>query len=170
MARLSKEWTTPVVVTTMAVISAVLIGTVFMPAIQKSRREVSQARDILNENRAFLAGKDGMESEWAAKKDYFHPGAEADATLSAWIKELLSFAQTQGLMLEKLEPAGVKSGPDGKSVAVFVFFRGDIRKFVSFIYDLTEKDPLSRVESVVTRWEEDSKSLSFELMLVKAVR
>ena len=151
-----------------AAISLGLVLLVFAPEMRGAARDFENRQRLLAEYRRLLAGKPALESEWEKKKSVLEPGLGPDEALNAWIKELLDYAQTQGLSMEKLEPAGIKEGAEGKRMAVFMTFRGDIRKFVRFAYYLMETDPLASIESFLVRPDEqDPKNLSFELMLGK---
>ncbi len=170
MAKLNKKWTTLACALSAALLGTFFVGFIFKAPTQRLRAEVTRSSKILQEEKTLLARKPALQSEWDAKKDMLGPGLEPDALQNAWVKELLACAQTQSLVLEKLEPAGVRTGAGGKTLTVFITFQGDIRQLVSFIYRLAEKDPLSRIESFNIRREEDSTSLSFELLLGKMIR
>lgn len=170
MAKLNLELTRPGSVWIAAALAAGLVWLAFTPFLKGLQGDVRRTGGDLEEARALLALKPALQSEWDAKKAFFNPGLDPDAALNAWIKDLLTLAQSQGLVLEKLEPAGIKKDTEGKSLTVFVAFQGDIRQFLRFMYQLMEKDPLSRIESFGARQEEASKPLAFELLLGKAVK
>ncbi len=170
MAKLDKRWVTAGCVLTAVFLSASVIWLIFAPHFKVLRSDIGRESKLLEEERALLARKPSLQTEWEEKKNYFGSGLEPEAVLNAWVKDLLASAQTQTLTLEKLEPAGIKTGPDGKHLTVFISFGGDIRKFVRFVYQLMDKDPLSRIESMDIRLEENSRTLTFELLLGKLVR
>lgn len=172
MEKLNKRWITCLCVLGAAALSAGVGASFFIPPIASLQSDIEGQTKILREQQMFLARKPALESEWDAKKNFFNSGLEPDTVLNAWMKDLLTYGQTQGLIMEKLEPAGIKTGAgeEGKNLAVFVSFQSDIRKLIGFIYHLTEADPLARVESFFARQDENAKTLSFELMLGKAVK
>jgi len=170
MARLNKKWKTLLYLSAIAVISVFFISTFFTASIKHIQADIVRSTRVLEEEKALLAKKSSLQAEWEAKKDMLSPGADPDSILNAWTKDLLAFAQAQALVLEKIEPAGVRTGTDGKTVTVFISFQGNIRQLAGLVYRLAEKDPLVRIESFDIRREEESKNLSFELLLGKAVR
>lgn len=159
MAKLSKQGATLAAVLAVAVASAAVIVFSFGRSFRDLRDDIARARKILDETRLLLADRQALEDEWRSKKAFFTAGAQPAVVSSQWIKDLLALAQSQALLLEKLEPSGG---------AVFVSFQGDVRQLVRFVYQLKEKDPLSRLESFYARRQEDSPLFSFELMLAKA--
>ena len=165
---MNKKQNTILVISVAALLSAFTVGLVFLPQIRSEEEKISRREKVLEEYRGLLARKTGLESEWESKRNNF-PNQPPQEILNAWLKELLNDAQSQSLVLDKLEPAGIKEGPGGKETAVFVSFQGDIKKFNAFINHLLETDPLARVQSVSVRQEESAKNLSFELMLAKGV-
>ncbi len=170
MARLNKKWTTLIYLSAAALIGAYLVNIFFEAPIKRLRADVVQSAKVLEEEKALLAKKFSLQAEWESKKTMLSLGADPDSVLNAWVKDLLASAQTQSLVLEKLEPAGVRTGAEGKTLTVFITFQGNIRQLAGFVYRLAEKDPLSRIESFDIRREEESKNLSFELLLGKVVR
>ena len=170
MAKLDKRWVTLAGALIMALLSAVMISFIFMPHVKSFQNEIRQESKILEEEKKLLERKPVLQAEWEEKKNFFSPGLQAEEALNVWVKNLLASAQSEALTLEKLEPAGIKTGSGGKNLTVFISFRGDIRKFARFIYQLIDKDPLSQIESLDIRLEEGSKTLSFELMLGKIVK
>lgn len=113
--------------------------------------------------------KAAIEAEWKTKKDFFSGSQDSSEALNAWLAGFINYAQSSGLKIDKLEPAGTKTGENGKEMSVFLSFQSDMRKFNEFIYFLLEKDLLSGIQSVFIRQDENSKKLSFELMLEKAL-
>src|SRR3989344_1509566 len=167
MAALTKIQTTFICVLMAALLSVGVVALVVARPSRELRNDVRRLSKALQEERLLLAKKPVLRSEWEAKKSFFHEGLGPDAALNAWVKELLTAAQSQALALEKLEPVG--AGKGGK-LAVLISIKGDIRKLTRFMYQLAEKDPLSRIESFSVRREEGSKALFFELMLGKTIR
>jgi hypothetical protein len=170
MAKLDKRWTAAGCALTAVILSASVILMVFGPHFKNLRNDITRESKVLQEERALLAKKTSLQVEWEEKKNFFYPGLEPEGVLNAWVKDLLTSAQSQALALEKLEPAGIKPTPDGKRLTVFISFQGDIRKFARFVYHLIHQDPLSRIEALNIRLEEGSRTLSFELMLGKIVK
>lgn len=170
MEKLNKNWTTKGVVYIAAAMGAASIWLIFIPSIRSAQDQLERSARVLEGDRALLARKPALESEWESKRIYFQEGQESDEILNNWVKDLLASAQSQALIMEKLEPTGIKTGPEGRRLTVFLSFQGDILKFVRFIYQIIEKDPLSRVESFGMRQEDTAKGLNFELMLAKAVK
>ena len=170
MAKLDKKWITLASVLIIALLSVGIVSFIFMPHIRRLRDDIQRESKILTEEKMLLIRKPILQAEWEEKKSFFGSGIQAEEVLNVWIKDLLASAQSQALTLEKLEPAGIKTSPGGKNLTVFISFQGDIRKFACFIYQLMDKDPLSRIESLDIRLEEGSKTLSFELMLGKIVQ
>ena len=169
MAKLNKKWATLVGVSGAALFAAAVVGCIFLPSIKRLCADVTRASKILEEEKALLVKKTSLQSEWEAKKDHLDQGLDPDSVLNAWVKDLLAAAQAESLTLEKLEPAGIRSGPEGKALTVFISFEGDIRQLIRLIYQLVEKDPLARIVSFDVRLDEESKRLSFELLLGKVV-
>lgn len=153
-----------------ALLSGALVWGLFVPAIQRARKSLEKNGRILREYEEFLAQKAGLESQWETQKTFFQSPLRSEEFLNAWIKDLLTYAQSEGLTIEKLEPAGMKEGPEGKEMAVFVSFQGDIARLVQFVYHLVETDPLAGIESFLARQDENGKTLSFEMMLGKKVK
>lgn len=116
-----------------------------------------------------LTDKAALETEWKSKKSFFLSDHDSSELLNAWLKEFINYAQLNSLKIDKLEPAGTKGSADEKEIAVFISFQSDMRKFNEFIYFLSEKDPLAAIQSVFIRRDDNSKNLSFELMLTKAL-
>ena len=170
MAKLDKKWTTLVCVMTLVFLSAEIVILIFRPHIKSLEADIRRESKLLEEEQVLLARKPSLEKEWEEKKSFFSSGLEPEAALNIWVKDLLSSAQSQSLALEKLEPAGIKTVPAGKKLTVFISFQGDIRKFVQFVYQLMDKDPLSQIESIDAKLDEGAKDLSFELMLGKIVK
>ncbi len=169
MAKLNKKIKTIVVVSMAAVLSAAAIGAVFTPHLKALENDVARAESALREARALVAQKPFLESEWESKKRFFPANLDSDAVLGAWVKDVLSLAQNQALSMEKLEPAGIKTGENEKKWMLLVSFQGDIGQFVRFIDALSEKDALSGIESFRIRREEEPRLLYFEILLGKAI-
>ena len=170
MAKLDRKWLTFGSVLISALASAGIVALIFMPRIGSLRRDIRNESKILEEEKALIAKKPSLETEWEEKKHFFESGSDAETVLNAWVKDLLVSAQSQTLALEKLEPAGIKTDAGGKKLTVFISFQGDIRKLARFVYQLMDQDPLSRIESIDVKLDEGSKALSFELMLGKIVK
>ncbi len=170
MAKLDKKWTTLVSVTITAMLSTAMMSLIFAPHFKSLRNDIQKKSTILKEEKRLLTRKPALQAEWNQKKNFFNPGVPAEEVLNVWVKELLASAQSQALALEKLEPAGIKKDAAGKKLTVFLSFQGDIRKLASFVYQLKDKDPLARIESLDIRLEEGSKIMTFELLLGKIVK
>ena len=153
-----------------AFLSMAVVTLFFIAPIRRLDTDIEKLSKLVQEERVLVAGKPALEAQWQKKKGVLDQGLDAEVVLSAWVKDLLSVAQSQSLALEKLEPAGVKTGVSGKTVSVFISFQGDIRRLVGFIYRLAEEDTLSRIDFFIIRQEEGSKNFFFELTLAKVVR
>ena len=77
----------------------------------------------------------------------------------------MAHAQSESLILDKIEPVGKNEG----EVSLFLSFQGDMKKLISFIYHLRERDALVRLKSFSLRQEEGSSNFSFEMILGKAI-
>ncbi len=170
MAKLSKKSATWIGIGATVFLSAAIAALFFIAPIRRLGIDIEKLSKLVQEERVLMSRKPALEAQWQKKIGAPDQGLDAEAVLSAWVKNLLSMAQSQSLALEKLEPAGVKSGPSGKTVSVFISFQGDVRRLVSFIYRLAQEDSLSRVEFFSVRQEEGSKNFFFELTLAKVVR
>ena len=144
-----------------------IVGAFFQPIFNAARGKVEESLRISQSPE--LANKHFLEAEWESKKNLFISNPDSSEFLNAWLKDFITYAQSHSLKIDKLEPAGVKEGPNGKETSILISFQSDIRKFNEFVYFLLEKDPLSRIQSVFVRQDENSKNLSFEIMLGKAL-
>ena len=169
MAKLNKKWMALGIAGALALSGGCILFSIFTSPIKDLQNDIQKESRILAEEKSLIANKPSFEKEWEEKKNFFSPGVESEAVLNNWVKDLLAAAQSQALTLEKLEPAGVKADAGVKKLAVFISFQGDIRKLAGFVYQLMEKDPLARIESIDVRLEEGAKTLIFELMLGKIV-
>lgn len=167
---MNKKRTTYLAVATVAILSHLIIAYLFSAPVKKLETEVNTLSKKLQEEKLILKQKVSLESEWQSQKNELRPGLEPDAMLNSWVKDLLACAQSQSLVLEKLEPAGVKSEGGVKKGSVFVSFHGDIRSLARYVYELLDKDVFSSIDSFGMRREEDAQNYSFELMLGKVAR
>jgi hypothetical protein len=133
------------------------------------RNEMSRSQGLIADSHKLLIEKQAVEAEWAIKKNYLNEGVSSDEVLNAWLRELLAYAQTQSLQMDKIEPAGLRAGAHGKESMVFLSFQCDIKMLTGFIYHLLETDPMARIETFSVRKEEGSKQLAVELMLGKVI-
>lgn len=164
---MNKKWAGILAAIALAVLTVFAVLGVFSPAFKNAQEKIQESYHVLSSPE--ILGKKTLESEWESKKNIFVSGRESSEFLNEWLKEFINYAQSNSLKIEKVEPAGVKEGPAGKETTVFISFQSDMRKFNEFVYFLLEKDPLAKIESVFVRKDEDSKNLSFEIMLGKTV-
>lgn len=167
---MNKQRTTYLAVTALAIVGYMLTAAFFSSPVRKLESDVRTLSQKLAEDRTTLKQKPALEAEWQGQKSELEPGTEADAMLNAWVKDLLAYAQSQSLVLEKLEPAGVKTDSGFKRATVFVSFHGDIRSLITYVYELMDRDAYSSVDSFGMRREEEAQTYAFELVLGKAVR
>ena len=149
----------------LGLLSACLPFLFFQTEFKAAREKIQNRSGILVEYQELLTRKDSLESEWENKKIYFQSIPPEEA-LSTWQKELMASAQSLSLVIDKLEPLGLK----GDEISVFLSFKGDMKKMDRFIYHLMESDPLSKVKSFSVRQEEGGKNLLFEVMLAKGIK
>lgn len=143
---------------------------VLMAPLQKSKEaELQRTREAFQDAQRLLSQRKSYETEWEKAKVLFPPSQTQEEALNLWVKEILSYAQSEGVTFTKLEPQGVKEKEEGrKELRLFLLFQGDIRKLIHFLYFLLEKDPLSRIETFSLK-QEETKNFTYELTLGKAL-
>ena len=142
-----------------------VVALAFAPAFSKANGRILRHSETLRDYRELIQKKEGLESEWEAKKNQFNRGALPEEILNAWQQALMAHAQSESLILDKIEPVGKNEG----EVSLFLSFQGDMKKLIRFIYHLRERDALVRLKSFSLRQEEGSRNFSFEMILGKAI-
>lgn len=144
---------------------------VLMSPLRKSKvEELERKRETFQETQLLLSQRKSYESEWEKAKALLPKTQTPEEALNLWVKELLSFAPSEGITFTKLEPQGTKEKEAGrKELRLSLLFQGDIPKLIHFLYFLLEKDPLSRIETFSLKQEEETKAFSYELTLGKAL-
>ena len=169
MERLDKKNVTLIAAILLSMICILGASLIWRHFWAETHRAMLRSEVAIKQAKVLLSKKKTMELEWDLKKGYLISGVSPDELLNTWLKELLEYAQTQSLQIDKIEPAGVRSGDQGKESMVFLSFQADINKLAKLLYHLLEADPMAKIESFSIRQEEDSKRLSVELMLGKAI-
>ena len=153
-----------------AAILALAINQILMrPLWSAKRSELAQNRTALAEAQAFISKRKSYESEWEKEKPFLPRQGSSEEALNLWVKDLLAFASAEGIVFTKLEPQGVKDKEGHKEIRLFLYFQGDIRKLIHFLYFLLEKDPLSRIDGYSMKHDEETKTFSYEFTLAKAL-
>lgn len=144
---------------------------VLMAPLQSSKEaELQRTREAFQEAQSLISQRKSYESEWEKQKALIPKSQTPEEALNLWVKDILSYAQSEGITFTKLEPQGLKEKEGGrKEIRLFLLFQGDIRKLIYFLYFLLEKDPLSRIEIFSLKQEEETKNFSYELTLGKAL-
>ena len=154
----------------MIVLGVALIGFgfvtfVFTPGFRRVNGQILHYAETLREYHELIQRRERLESEWEAKKNQFNRGVLPEEILNSWQQALMAHAQSESLILDKIEPVGKRDG----EVSLFLSFQGDMKKLIRFIYHLRERDALVRVKSFSLRQEEGSRNFSFEIILGKAI-
>lgn len=153
----------------LALLSYGFLRALTAPLERSKGEELARRREALQEAQALLSQRESYESEWEKTKALLPKTQTPEESLNLWVKELLSFAQSEGITFTKLEPQGMKEKEGGrKELRLFLLFQGDIRKLIHFLYFLLEKDPLSRIETFSLK-QEETKNFTYELTLGKAL-
>ncbi len=152
-----------------AIVYYEIASLLFSPGIQKSDTELKEKMQARSEYEGLLNRKDDLESEWRAKEAFLSQSAQPEEAQNAWVKKILDYAQSQGLVFEKIEPQGAKEKDGRKEIHLFLYFHTDIRKFSEFLFYLKENEPFTGIETLLLKPEEDSKTLAFELVLKKVL-
>lgn len=150
-----------------AILSYAFLFLVFSPSLRSQKEDLREKREALYLAETLLSRKEELEKEWERKKSTFPQGFSSEETLNLWVKELLSFASSEGITFSRMEPQGMKEKEEGRELRLSLSFQGDIRKLIHFLYYLLGKDPLSRIESFSIKQEEETKSFTYELLLGK---
>lgn len=162
-----KKWTTLALTAAAGLVLGLAVFLWFAPLFQCKNAQWREQRSKLAEAESLLSGKKEIESIWDRKRSVLTPSASGEAGLNLWLKELLNYSQAEGLVFDRIEPES--AGSDKAETKVFLHFEGGIRKLIQFLYYLSEKDPLARVESFSVKREEESRNFGYELVLSKAL-
>lgn len=158
---------------TIAFISYLFISLLFSRALRIQNDELEGKRVHLKEAEMLVARKPDYQKDWESKKSVLPTHFSDDHLLNLWVKDLLSYASSEGLTFTKLEPQGVRMGEGengGKGeLRLYLEFQGDVRKLIRFLYYLSEKDPLSRMDSLSIKKEEGIKNFSYQMTLRRIV-
>jgi len=141
----------------------------FSPALKSHQQMRAEKEQLLSKSLELSLQKEAYDSAWEKQKALLFPSVKPEVVLNQWVRELLGYAQSRGLVFEKLEPQRIKKSGKKKKIEIFLHFRGDIRKLTRFLYHLHEKDPLAKVESLSMQQEEDSKSFVYRVTLTKVL-
>lgn len=164
MAPLDKRISTGLCAAALCLIIFVLMKAFFAPSIREAREGITQTQNLLAGHQELLNRKKDLELQWEAQKQYFVSHLSSEEIQNQWMKDLLSYGQSQALVIDKLEPGGVKD----KDARLFLSFHGEIQKLTAFLYHLGKNEPLSKLESLWIRQEEPNQ-FSYEIMLSKGV-
>ena len=145
------------------------ISFVFHPALSRAQFERKQRIGEYRHSKELLLRKKDLESEWEEMKKFQAPAGRPEEVLNYWVKDLLSFSQSENLVFSRLEPQGVKESGGEKELRIALQFKGDIRKLIHSLYQWIEKDPFARLESLSIKKDEESKLLIYELVLGKGL-
>jgi len=137
--------------------------------IQSLRRKIDQKAGYLTEYQRLLTNRKAIEEEWKESQVFFQSHVSSGQALNLWVKALIVYAEDQGVVFEKLEPRKIRKSKKGEELGVFLMFRGDIRKFVRFLYQLYKKDPMVRIEDFSIQHQEGVTGFSYELTLAKGI-
>ena len=169
MTSMSMMMKTRLIAVIFILVMGFIVWMFFSKPIGDVHRKLDQSLRRLSEDRTIILKKPELKKRWDENKDKIIRDGGGDAASSAWVNRMLSLAQEQNLNLESLEPAGARPGDAGKTIAAFVSFRGDMTQLVKFIYALSDKDVLARVESVSARQDEGGSEFSFEIVLARPI-
>jgi len=142
----------------------------FQPALSAELAELREKQTVLIHSQKVLTQKELYGAEWERHKDSFVNASGSEAVLNQWVKELLAYSSSQGLVLTKLEPQGKRKSKSGEEVRLYLAFQGDISKLAGLLYHLREKDPLSSVESFVMKKEEEPGRFLYEMVLGRVMK
>ncbi len=143
------------------------LGTIFGPIWRGADESGERSLQALSETQYFLEQKQKIEENWNLNKRYSNRGVTVDEVVNQWMKELLTYAQSQSIQIDKIEPAGIREKESGQGLLLFVSFQTDIKKLTAFLYFLAESDPLTGIQSLVVRKEDDPRRLLAEIILRK---
>lgn len=154
----------------LALLSYGFVQVLTAPLLRSKVEELERKKEAFQESQSLFSQRKSSESEWEKVKTLLPKTQTPEEALNLWVKELLSYAQSEGITFTKLEPQGTKEKEAGrKELRLFLLFQGDIRKLIHFLYFLIEKDPLSRIETFSLKQEEETKIFSYELTLGKVL-
>lgn len=146
------------------------ITALFAPLVDSRAQRLSETRESLARARANLADQDALAREWEANRSLLESQGGTEALLNQWVKDLLDYAASQGMVFTKLEPQGERKGSGRDEARLYLAFQGDAGKLAALLYFLREKDPVSRIETFVMKQDDGQGRFSFELTLGKALR
>jgi hypothetical protein len=151
----------------MAVSLAVFVCSLLAgPGIHQLKEKQRQKTDRIETYRQLLRDRQAIETQWKKQEIDFKTATSVEA-LNLWVKALIAVAEGQGIVIEKLEPKQTKDREGQEKIGVYMTFKGDIRKFVRFLYALREQDPLSYVEEFRIDQEEGAKVFRYEMSLAR---
>lgn len=139
------------------------------PLLEISSR-LSTDKNNLIEQREFISRKKEFEERWESRKSLFDQMSSVDEQQTSWIKELLTYSQSQALVLDKIEPAGIKEGQNGRESVIFLSFQGGIGKLNHFLYHLLDEDAAARMVSLNIHQNESEKKFTYELTLARVLK
>ncbi len=164
MDPLDKRVSTTICAVAICLAIFVLMKALFVSSVREVREGMERTQNLLAQHQELLSRKKDLESQWESQKQHFVSNLSSEEIQNQWMKDLLSYGQSQALVMDKLEPGGVKD----KDARVFLSFHGEIRKLTAFLYHLSQNDPLSKLESLWIRQEEPNQ-FSYEIILSKGV-
>lgn len=134
------------------------------PGIYQLKENKRRQTERMETYRQLLRDRQAIEAQWNQQAIDFQAATSVEA-LNLWVKALIATAEEQGIVVEKLEPKQTKDREGEEKIGVYMTFKGDIRKFVRFLYALREQDPLSSVEEFRIDQEEGAKVFRYEMSL-----
>ncbi|MCM8774972.1 MAG: hypothetical protein NC930_01250 [Candidatus Omnitrophica bacterium] len=137
----------------------------FVPPLQSLQVRRTALVSDLRSFQKMLHQKKKYEVEWNFKKVYGYRETHSETALNMWVRDLLSQAQAQGLVLTKMEPHGIAPLGDRKEMELYLLFDGSLRTAVRFLFHLLEADPFSRIKVFRMKQNENGKNFVFEMIL-----
>lgn len=158
-----------VLIVAIAALSPAAIAAAFWPAIESAQSDLHAAAYSLGEEKVLLSRKSSIEADWKSLRTASRD-SDPDSVFNEWIQHLIACARSQSLVMDKIEPIGVRENEKRKKLGVFIGFESDIKGFIGFLYRVAEKDPLSTIEAFRVRRDGEARALSFELELGRTLR
>ncbi len=142
----------------------------FSSALEKKETALQEQRSSLERLSKNLSQKDFYEEQWRQHQKLFEADAAGESLVNAWVKDLLSYASSEGIVFSKMEPQGVRKAGSRDKVRLYLSFQGGIAVLTDLVTHLIEKDPLSEIESLVVKGEGAPGRFTYELVLGKVMR
>lgn len=152
------------------VLSGGFLGLAFSPQIRAGQKEMAAQKKLLFDYKALLSHKQDYESEWKSKEALFLKSGSPEESLNLWVKSILDYAQSQKIVFEKIEPAGIQEKDGQKALRLLVRFRGDIGQLVRILHHFYGADPLTQIKSLVIKAGEGEKAMDYEIGLGRILK